>query len=120
MNIAHSSKPTIVPILDQFLEKQQKIINQHEKNLSTIMILNATWLIGESGRMRCKNFIRSEREDCPDLHCGGLRTMEGSLTHLFIFFFNVITNTPEKTSGEKKTSLQLVRKPNTAQHPTMT
>lgn len=105
MNIAHNSKPTIMPILDLFfffLEKQQNIINQHEKNLSTIMILNATWLIGESGRMRRKNFIRSEREDCPDLHCGGLRTMEGSLTHLFIFFFNVITNTPEKTSGEKK------------------
>lgn len=26
----------------------------------------------------------------------------GWLTHLFIFFFNVITNTPEMTSGEKK------------------
>lgn len=35
----------------------------------------------------------------------------GGLTHLFILFFNVITNTPEKRSGEKKTSLRLVHTP---------
>lgn len=41
----------------------------------------------------------------------------GGLTHLFIFFFNVITNTPEMTSGEKKTSLRLVHSPKTAHIP---
>lgn len=43
----------------------------------------------------------------------------GWLTHLFIFFFNVITNTPEMTSGEKKNFPATCSHTQDNPHPTM-
>lgn len=44
----------------------------------------------------------------------------GGLTHLFILFFNVITNTPEMTSGEKKNFPAARSYTQDSPHPTMT